>query len=120
MNTIFLLLTLSNFCNFAQASHCYESFVALQKKLIAQHIYKYPLNYGKDIEVLSVDSSECHNDLSNRYTVHYTDTVCFDGVNTDRSIIKCSQVRCRGTAQISVSGIVDFQTASIKSCQKIK
>ena len=119
--TRFLSITiLLSFSQVLLAKDCHPTFEALQKKMLIQHIDKFPLTYGKDLEVFKIDTVDCNEQGNSQYIIHYIDIVCFDINDPDRELLKCSKVRCHSPARISSVESVDFETASVKSCIKIK
>jgi hypothetical protein len=104
----------------AFAKDCQPAIENLQKKLIIDHIYKYPLHYGKDVEVLKVETMNCPAQGSNSYLVHYHDTVCYELKNTATELVKCYKVLCQSPALVGSQGNIDFELASLKTCSKDK
>lgn len=102
------------------AKDCQPTFEALQKKMLTQNIARYPLTYGKDLEVISIDTLDCNEQGTSRYLIHYNDILCFDINKPEHELLKCAKVRCQSPARINFNGVIDFETASVKSCIKIK
>lgn len=117
------LLSIASLLCFSQvllAKNCLPDIEALQKKMLVQHISKYPLTYGKDLEVIKIDTIDCAEQGTSHYNIHYVDIVCFDINDPERELLKCSKVRCQSPARVNSFGSIDFETASVKSCFKIK
>ena len=102
------------------AKTCPSSVESLQKKLISHHIHKYPLTYGKDIDIVKIETVDCSNESSSHYVVYYNDFVCFDVSESERNLLKCNKVRCQSASTVSNAGSVEFDLAPSKSCQRLK
>lgn len=114
-----LFLLLGSQFSIASTSHCSSSLENSQKKMIMQFIYKDPFAYGKDIEVTKVETLSCSLGATQRYLVTYTDIVCYDLNDPNRELIKCYRIKCESPALILNSGIIEFDLAPQKSCEKI-
>lgn len=115
--SIFSGLILSS--SFAFGQTCHPTVANLQKKLLLEHVYKFPLTYGQDIVITRIDVIKCSNQGINEYVVHYEDVSCVDLMDPERNLFKCINISCQSPAQVNSRGSVDFELAPLKACKQI-